>query len=328
MQMLDECTIAQSRAKELGNSVNLRRHPRNPVFLPIPDSDWESYNVFNPGVIYQDGLFHMFYRAQGLDWISRIGYAVSRDGVNWNRLRQPVFTPFDRLDARGVEDPRVTYLEGRYYMCYTAYGDYQGAGEPTHNGGGITPMIAVSDNLISWERLGAITYGEDNKDHLLFPRKIEDRYVALHRRWPDVWLAYSENLVDWPEDDMQPVFGPRADPGWDSLSVGANGVPIETEHGWMVFYHGYDRRHIYKFGVCILDLEDPGQVLHRPAESIFEPLELWELRGDIPNVVFSNANVLVDGTAYVYYGGGDHVIGLATCEFDALLQFALQAEQG
>jgi predicted GH43/DUF377 family glycosyl hydrolase len=209
-------------------------------------------------------------------------------------------------------------------MCYTAYGEYQGTGSPTHQGGGITPMIAVSDNLITWERLSAITYGQNNKDHVLFPRKIDNRYVALHRPWPDVWLAYSEDLIHWPEDEMKLVFSPRPEPEWDSVCVGANGVPIETKYGWLVFYHGYDKTRVYKFGICLLDLEDPGRVLHRCEESIFEPFELWELRGDVLNVVFSNANVLVDGTVYVYYGGGDHVIGLATCELDALLDFALR----
>lgn len=307
--------------------MELQRHASNPILLPIPESNWESHNVFNPGVIYHNGLFHMYYRAQGLDWISRIGYAVSDDGVRWNRMREPLLAPIDRLEARGLEDPRLTHLEGRFYMCYTAYGEYQGAGEPTHNGGGVTPMIAVSDNLVTWDRLSAITYGENNKDHLLFPRKINGRYAALHRRWPNIWLAYSEDLIDWPEDWMQPVFGPRGETGWDSKSVGANGVPIETEYGWLMLYHGYDQSHIYKFGVCLLDLDDPSQVLYRQDESIFEPFEMWELRGDIPNVVFSNANVVVDGTVYVFYGGGDHVIGLATCGLDELLDFALQGKR-
>ena len=304
--------------------MKLRRHPHNPVLLPIPDSDWECYNVFNPGVLYHNGLFHLFYRAQGLDWVSRIGYAVSQDGVHWNRMREPVIAPLDAVESRGVEDPRVTTLGERFYMCYTAYGEYQGEGQPIHHGGSLTPMIAVSDNLITWERMGCITRGENDKDHVLFPRKLGGRYAALHRRWPNVWLAYSEDLVHWPEEQMAPVFRPRAETYWDGLSVGANGVPIETEHGWLLLYHGYNHSHVYRFGACLLDLNDPSQVLHRPEEPILEPQELWELRGDVRNVVFSNANIQIDGTVYVFYGGGDHVIGLATCALEELLEFARQ----
>ncbi len=302
--------------------MKLNRHP-TPVLLPDPASDWECYNVFNPAVVHHNGLFHMLYRAQGLDWVSRIGYAVSEDGLTWNRLRRPVLEPHDETDSRGVEDPRVTEIDGLFYMTYTAYGrTFTGDGEPTHAGGGILPMIARSRNLIVWERMGPLVRGEDNKDHILFPRRIGGRYVALHRRWPNVWLAYSDDLHTWREADMTPLFGPRAGDGWDSKSVGGNGPPIETEAGWLVLYHAYDHDHVYRLGVLLLDLEDPSRVIHRPASPIFWPEELWELRGDVPNVVFSCANPVVEGTVYVYYGGGDHVIGLATCSLSDLLDFA------
>ena len=140
--------------------MKLQRHPANPILLPDPASDWECDNVFNPSVIHHNGLFHMHYRAQGLDWVSRIGYAVSADGVHWNRLRRPVLAPHDGSDSRGVEDPHVTELDGVFYMAYTAYGrEFSGTGEPTHAGGGILPMIARSENLITWERLGPIVRG-------------------------------------------------------------------------------------------------------------------------------------------------------------------------
>jgi len=302
--------------------MELTRHPDNPILLPEPASPWECTNVFNPGVLYHNGLFHMFYRAQGLDWVSRLGYAVSADGVHWNRMREPILEPVDGSDSRGLEDPRLVEIEGIFYMTYTAYGsEFQGSGTPTHSGGGILPMIARSRNLITWERMGPIVRGEDNKDHILFPRRIGGRYVALHRRWPTKGLAYSDDLLTWPEEDMVPIFGPRAS-GWDSKSVGSNGVPIETDEGWLLLYHAYDDDHIYRFGTCLLDLKDPSRIIHRAAASIFEPRELWELKGDVPNVVFSGANPVVDGTVYVYYGGGDHVIGLATCSLDELLAFA------
>ncbi len=306
--------------------MKLQRHPRNPILLPDPTSDWECYNVFNPAVIHHNGLWHMWYRAQGLDWVSRIGYAVSRDGLHWNRLRQPVLEPHDATDARGVEDPRVVLIDGVFYMTYTAYGRvYQGTGVPTHAGGGITPMIARSTNGIVWEPMAALVRGEDNKDHVLFPRRIRGRYVALHRRRPDVWIAYSDDLITWRPEDMYPLYGPRRDDplAWDSVSVGSNGVPIETPHGWLLINHGYNADHVYRFGVVLLDLEDPTQVLRRSHAAIFEPEELWELRGDVPNVVFSCANPVVDGIVYVYYGGGDHVIGLASCRLEDLLAFVL-----
>lgn len=324
-------------------TFRLQRHAQSPIMVPDLTSDWECYNVFNPSVIHHNGLFHMHYRAQGLDWVSRIGYAVSSDGIHWNRLRRPVLEPIDGSDSRGIEDPRVTALDGAFYMTYTAYGrEFQGAGAPTHLGGGILPMIARSENLINWERIGPLVVGEDNKDHVLFPRRINGRYAALHRRWPHVWIAYSEDLRHWPDEWMAPIYGPRPDSTWDGTSVGSNGVPIETEHGWLCLNHGYTVvqethassliqsptwRRTYRLGVILLDLDDPTKVAARPRDPIFWPEELWELRGDVPDVVFNNGSAVVDGTVYVYYGGGDHVIGLATCRLADLVAYALSGER-
>lgn len=295
-------------------TFRLQRHPDNPILRPNPLNDWEALNVFNPGVIYHNNLFHMFYRAQGLDYVSHIGYAVSSDGVHFNRLQQPVFSPELEDEKRGVEDPRLTYLqdEGRFIMAYTAYGAT----------GSITPRFAESCNLIEWRRLGALVEGEDNKDHVLFPRKIKGRYVSFHRRPPSIWLAYSNDpeLSNW--GDFVEVMGPRED-GWDSKRVGGGGAPIETEHGWLVLYHAYDFDHVYRLGVCLLDLDDPRRVISRPRDFIMEPEMTWELKGDVPTVVFSAANPVVDGAVYVYYGGADRLIGLATCALDELVAAAL-----
>jgi len=303
--------------------MELIRHSNNPILLPDPTSTWETYNVFNPAVVYHQGEFHMLYRAQGLDWVSRLGYAHSTDGIHFTRESKPVFSPQDDYDARGIEDPRITEIDGTFYMTYTAYGNRPYPGfPPTHLGGSVTPMFAKSTNLHDWERIGPLVVGEDNKDHVLFPAKIGSKFVSLHRRPPRVWLARSEDLLTWPEKDMQPIYGPRPDNPWDSQRVGSGGVPIKTTRGWLLINHGYDHSHVYRLGVCLLDLEDPTRVINRPKSFIFEPREIWELRGDVPNVVFSGANVLVNNDVYVYYGAADHVVGLATIRLDDLLEYA------
>lgn len=293
--------------------MKLERHPINPILRPNPFNRWEALNVFNCGLVYHSDLFHMFYRAQGVDYISRIGYAVSMDGVHFNRMRDPILSPENQWETRGLEDPRITFLadEGRFIMAYTAYSPL-----------GITPMFAESTNLIAWHRIGALVRGEDNKDHVLFPRRVDGRYVSFHRRPPSIWIAYSDDLIHW--GNFQVVMEPRPD-GWDSKRVGAGGVPIETEEGWLIIYHGYNHDHGYCLGTAILDLEDPTQILSRPDPFILGPEEPWEIKGDVPNVVFSAANPVVEGTVYVYYGAADRFIGLATADFDELLTFAREA---
>jgi len=300
--------------------MRLTRHPANPILKPNPLNPWEALNVFNPSVIVHNGLFHMHYRAQGVDYVSHIGYAVSRDGVQWNRLQQPVLSPSGEIDARGVEDPRVTELEGRFYMAYTAYGRTGPYPETGTSPTGITPMIAVSDNLITWETLGPVVENEDNKDHALFPAKVGGRYVTFHRRPPSIWLAFSDDLRRW--GDHREIVKPRRGL-WDGKRVGAGGPPILTEAGWLVLYHGYDERHVYCMGAALLDLNDPSRVLRRPVEPILAPAETWEIRGDVPNVVFGCANPVVNGEVYLYYGGADRVIGLATAPLAELLAWVL-----
>jgi predicted GH43/DUF377 family glycosyl hydrolase len=311
------CDIVKNQLDYKGVVMRFKRHPDNPVLTPNPLNPWEALNVFNPSVIYDNGLFHMHYRAQGVDYVSRIGYAVSTDGVNWKRLNQPVLEPSSDWDARGVEDPRVTALEGRFYMAYTAYGNRANHGDAYST---ITPMYAVSDNLIHWETLGPLVENEDNKDHALFPQRINGNYVSFHRRPPSVWLAFSRNMQDW--EGHTEILKPR--PGlWDGKRVGAGGPPIETEAGWLMIYHGYNEAHVYCMGVALLDRDDPTRVLKRPEATVLEPHEPWEIRGDIPNVVFGCANPVVDGVVYLYYGGADRVIGLATAPLAALLEWTL-----
>lgn len=291
--------------------MKLQRYAGNPILKPDPLHAWEALNVFNCGVVYHNNLFHMFYRAQGQDRISTIGYAISTDGFQFNRHQGPVLTPQNEWETWGVEDPRLTYLEDekRFIMAYTAYSSK-----------GITPMYAESENLYAWNRIGPLVIGEDNKDHVLFPRKIGGKYVTFHRRPPGMWLAYSVDLHTW--TDSKSIMEPRSNL-WDCKRIGAGGVPIETERGWLCIYHGYDDSHVYRFGACLLDLDDPSKVMARPKGFIMEPVEQWELIGDVPHAIFSAANPVVDGRIYVYYGGGDHVIGLATCELTDLLDFAL-----
>jgi beta-1,2-mannobiose phosphorylase / 1,2-beta-oligomannan phosphorylase len=293
--------------------LQLTRHPQSPLMYPNPLHQWEAMNVFNCAVTQHNDLFHMHYRAQGVDFISRIGYAVSKDGLTWNRLENPVLAPHrDREDYRGVEDPRVTPLDGRFYMTYTAYGANE-----------YYPMIARSDNLITWTDIGPLEK-QRNKDHVLFPEKIGGRYAILHRRPSNIWIAYSDDMVTW--TDHKIIMTPLPDVEWASKSIGSNGLPIKTEHGWILFYHGYDPAHIYRHSVALLDLEDPSKVIHRPTTTIIEPAETWEIRGDVPNVVFSCSNNVVGDELRFYYAGADRVIGLATAPWSDVVTFALQGE--
>lgn len=290
--------------------MKLQRYSGNPILAPIPDHAWENRTVFNCGVAQTEDEIILIYRAQGQENnVSRLGYARSTDGYHFDRLAHPVFEPEADTERLGVEDPRLTWLDGQWQMLYTAWSPES-----------IQVARATTHDFRTWERKGIVIPGPDNKDAALFPEKVAGRYVMFHRIPPSMWLAYSDDLVHW--GDYVEIMGPR--PGlWDNLKIGAGGPPLRTEHGWLCIYHGVDQDTVYRLGVALLDLEDPSRVISRPDPFLLEPEEPWELEGDIPNVVFTCGTAEVDGTLLVYYGGADRVIAIATANRDELIQFAL-----
>jgi beta-1,2-mannobiose phosphorylase / 1,2-beta-oligomannan phosphorylase len=281
----------------MSKPLKLARFAGNPILMPSLHNEWETDNVFNAAVIEHDGLIYMLYRAQGLDRISRIGCAISIDGYHFNRLKDPVLVPETEYEVFGVEDPRITRLDGVYYMLYTAYSSH-----------GTRVALARSKNLIAWERVAVVLPDEDNKDAVLFPEKIGGQYVMFHRRIPDIWLASSDDLIHW--QDHQIIMRPR--PGlWDGVRIGAGGPPFKTEDGWLNFYHGFGEEHVYCLGVALHDLDDPARVLKRQEAPVLCPRAPWEVHGDVPNVVFTCGGIETDDEYLIYYGGGDHVMAVA-----------------
>ena len=287
--------------------MQLQRYTGNPILKPKREHPWEARAVFNGAAVYHNRLFHMLYRAVAPNLVSTIGYAVSQDGFDWLRLDRPVLEPANEFETKGVEDPRITRIDDIFYMTYTAYSEH-----------GMRVSLAASSNLIAWQRRGIMLPDEDNKDTVLFPEKIKGRYALLHRRPPDIWIARSDDLLHW--TDHQILMQPRSGT-WEHQKVGAAGPPVKTDHGWLLIYHGVDEDHVYRLGVALLDLNDPTVVLKRQEAPILELEEDWERHGDVPNVVFSCGHVMTDDGLYVYYGGADTVIGLATADKEQVLAF-------
>jgi predicted GH43/DUF377 family glycosyl hydrolase len=284
--------------------LKLQRVGTEPVLVPRPDVPWEKDAVFNCAAIHHDGRFRLHYRAvahtpgdRNRSWI---GYACSEDGVDFERLDQPVLSPGEvPEESQGVEDPRVTRLGDAFYMLYTAY-------DRTRTQIG----MARSDDLRAWTRLG-VAQGLDafgnNKDAALFPETIGGRYCMFHRPHPTMHVSFSDDLRHW--DDHRLVMEPAF--AWEASKIGGGAQPIRTDAGWLEVYHGVDENSVYRLGIVLLDLEDPSKVVKRQPEPILEPELPWELEGDVPNVVFSCGAVLLGTELWVYYGGADTVIGVA-----------------
>lgn len=293
------------------HAVKLERLTTVPVLSPVKHHEWEKAAVFNCAAIYEEGLFHIFYRATDRGFrepeskfVSSIGYAVSKDGLHFTRHEKPIYTGEGPQEARGVEDPRITKIGDTYYMLYTAFG-----GRDLND---IRVSMASTRDFKTWTRHGVLL-NEPNKDAALFPEKINGRYVMLHRRPPAIWVAFSDDMKTW--KDHQKVID--VIPGtWQSLKVGAAGPPLKTPDGWLLIYHGVDEKFVYRLGVALLDLKDPTKVLARQAQPILEPELDWEINGLVPNVVFSCGAAETEDAYFVYYGAADTHIGVAAVRKD------------
>ncbi|AZT91604.1 glycosidase [Caldicellulosiruptor changbaiensis] len=299
----------------------LKRLVQRPVLEPIEENHWESKAVFNAAAVYHNGYIHLLYRAcnntfealslpypdEKYKFVSSIGYAKSKDGINFERLSVPVVTGRGVQEAWGVEDPRITYLDGKFYMVYTAFG-----GRSWED---VRISMIYSDDLIHWSTEHQVLLDEPNKDGALHPEKVNGKYMLYHRRPPSIWVAFSEDLKNW--HDHKIIMTPREN-SWDSQKIGIAGPPILIDDGWLLIYHGVDENRVYRLGAALLDRNNPTKVIARQEEPILEPELEWEKNGLVPNVVFSCGQCIVDGILFVYYGACDTCIGVAAVEVDKI----------
>lgn len=299
------------------------RYTGNPVLEPT-NNWWETKSVFNCAVAECDGKIHMLYRAIGDDNTSRLGHAISDDGFNFERLPVPFYESpqNDEFERLGCEDPRITFIDGTYYITYIGASVYP-ASEKRPPTFGFGPPWRCRVSLLSTKdfktvnRHGIILPDMDDKDAVIFPEKINGKYVMYHRILPDMWISYSDDLIHW--RDHKVLMCPNKGT-WDGERIGAGAPPIKTPEGWLNIYHGVDHNRFYRLGVFLSDLDDPSRVISRSAVSILDPEHAFECEGCVPNVVFTCGIIERDNHYLIYYGGADSSIGLAIMDKDKLKQ--------
>lgn len=325
-------------AKSLDLSLN--KIKENPIIVPNKKNGWEAFNTFNPAAIYEGGKVHILYRAQGFDYVSVIGYASSNDGINIEKkLNEPIYFPKEPFEWAqtnnptqissqyvsgggygGIEDPRITRIDDKIYMTYVAFN-------------GIDPprvaltSIKVDDFLNQrwmWEKAVLISPpGIVDKSAVIFPEKVKGKYVIMHRIFPNILIDFVDSLsfdgTYWLEGKYK--IRPRPNM-WDSRKIGAGAPPIKTKDGWLLIYQSVDDRDDSKYlvGAMLLDLENPTKVLYRSKMPIIRPIEHYENNGFKAGVVYPCGAVVIDGTLFVYYGGADSYVCVATANLDEFLK--------
>ncbi len=307
-----------------------------PLLGPDGSIPWASGAVFNPAAWFDGETVHLLFRAVpdgyrrvhlehaaegepdvGFDnYVSYIGYAASRDGLHFDVRAEPFISPDTEFDRFGAEDPRISSVNGRYLITYSAL-QSEAFGPDTH----VRIGLASTTDFRRVEKHGVIGPDERDKDAVIFPGLIGGRIAMLHRIVPNIQLAYFddvEQLCRPPQrfwtDHMNGIGDHvvmRPEAAWESKKIGAGPTPIETSEGWLLIYHGVDDDHVYRAGLALLDRDDPSRVIARTKYPVLEPETDFELIGDVDNVVFPEGAVVLGDTLHVYYGAADRFVGHA-----------------
>jgi len=327
------------------------------ILLSMTDLEFENEGVLNPAAIREGDSVHLFYRAVRKGNHSSIGYC-RLDGplTIAERWDKPFMVPEFEYESHGVEDARIVKIDDLYYMTYTGYDGINARGalatskdlKHFEKQGIIVPPITYAEFVFLVESDGKVDknyyrnhkfyYQEADpekkimlwdKNVIFFPRKIKGKLVFFHRIRPGIQIVFINSLKEITKEFwgsyflnlqehivMDPVHAHEL--GY----IGSGCPPIETEHGWLLIYHGVkETQHgvIYSACAALLDLNDPVKEIARLPYALFSPEYEWELHGEVNNIVFPSGTALFGNTLFIYYGAADTHIACASVSLSALL---------
>jgi predicted GH43/DUF377 family glycosyl hydrolase len=323
------------------------------IVLEKTNLEFENKSVLNPACIQVGNITHMFYRAVDKNDISSIGYCQIKDGKVVRRDKKPILFPEYDYEKNGVEDPRITFLDGVYYLFYTVYDginalvSYATSRDLIHftkhniispkisytEAGNLFRQAKVRESYSMFEKLYQERGGKDillfEKDVALFPQKINHKFALLHRVLPGIQIIYFNDFSELNADYWQKYLKNLSDfialdPFWpyENNNIGGGCPPIATKDGWLIIYHAVELTSlgkIYHASAALLDFKNPLKEVGRLKEPLFSPEALWEKNGIISNVVFPSGAIVKDKRLYIYYGAADKLIAVKSVDLDDLL---------
>jgi predicted GH43/DUF377 family glycosyl hydrolase len=328
------------------------------VILEKTELGFENEGVLNPAAYTEGNITHLLYRAVRKGNFSTIGYCKLDGPLNIvERHDTPLIFPQFDNESQGVEDPRMVKIDDEYIVSYTAYDLVNAMG-----------ALATSKDLVHFEKHGIIaprisyshfkhlaeSQGKVNekyfrinrqydsmvkfdetvfvwdKNVIFFPRKIDGKYMMLHRIKPGIQIVEFEAFGDltkifWDEYFLHLNDHILMDPLYDHEAsyIGGGCPPIETDAGWILIYHAvHDTPTGYIYCACaaLLDLKNPKIEIARLPYPLFGPEFDYELSGEVNNVCFPTGHSIYGDTLYIYYGAADERIAVASLHMPELLE--------
>lgn len=312
---------------------------------------WEERNVLNPTAVVRNDTVFLLYRAQDSSGTSRIGLAVSTDGLHFDKLPSPVLGPKEDFMKRyewnylkiegndrgvdcknclfdGVEDPRIIETEeGRYFMTYTAY-----------DGKTARLSLASSMDLHQWTKHGLVLSDDKYEDlwskagaivgslrgNSIVAERIDGKYW-MYFGDTDLFMASSEDMIHWEvavdEESGEPisVLHPRRGM-FDSRLVEPGPYALLQDEGIVLMYNASNAKsygdpelptYTYAAGQALFDPKMPYRLLDRKQEYFIHPDKPYEREGEVNEVCFVEGLVYFKDMWFLYYGTADSKIAVA-----------------
>ncbi len=314
IEFIPEDNIKSSIIEERSQpSPLLKRSLKNPLISPedIPGAT----QVYNAAAVKHNGMYILLLTVLTDEPLPTLRLAYSKDGIHFTINQDPFITA--EQDEEWICDPRITLLDGVYYILYWSGSDL-----------GCRSVLCKTTNFERVERMGYVSE-PDNRNMALFPEKINGLYARLDRPYGSthdgaIWISYSPDLSYW--GHSVPLAKPNSMFQWEGKKVGPGAPPIRTSKGWLVIYHGVRGGfHGYYLGCMLLDLENPSKVIGRMRSSILSPQTHYERSGAVPNVVFTCGVTQEENNKLnIYYAGADTCICLATADQEELVNRCLE----
>ena len=298
------------------------RYVNNPIIKRNPAKGVA--RIFNSAAIKYEDYYLAVFRAETINGRPHLSMGRSDNGIDWDI--DP--TPIDMLDENGeiynplyAYDPRLLKLEDSYYIIWCT--DFNGA----------ALGMARTEDFKTFRRLEN-PFIPFNRNGVLFPRKINDKYMLLsrpsdsgHTPFGDIFISESPDLTYWGKH--RHVMGAGGSGWWQNVKIGGGPAPIETTEGWLLIYHGVTgtcNGFVYSMGAAILDRDEPSKVLYRCKNFILTPEEWYEERGFVNNVIFPCATIhdSESGRIAIYYGAADTYVGLAFAQVEELVKYVIE----
>lgn len=313
------CATIPWEDKPKGCESVVWRYSANPLigWNPTPSTA----RVYNSAVVPFEGAFAGVFRADHKNGRAGLHAGFSKDGLKFDisdELIQWRDLTGEPDQPSYAYDPRVVKIEDYYYVTWCV--DFHGAAI----GIGRTKDFKVFTRLPN----ATIPF---NRNGVLFPRKVNGKYLLLtrpsdsgHTPFGDIFLSESPDMIHW--GNHRYVMGNGGSGWWQGTKIGAGPVPIETNEGWLLIYHGVSgtcNGFVYSIGVALLDLEDPSKVLYRCRDYVLTPEQWYETTGFVPNVAFPCATLFDDttGRIAIYYGAADTYTAMAFTTVDEIVGF-------